>query len=84
MDCVRPEGNQLIPFAGILEESMGARNRVGIRLSYQPAGYIGWRNPGFLEGLRIRALFSFQIFLCYSRGLINYMDTKAKCRHLKN
>jgi len=33
--------------AGIFDQSMGARNRVGIRLSYQPARlqYIGWRNP---------------------------------------
>ncbi len=32
--------------AGILEQSMGARNLVGIVLSYRPAwGYIGWRNP---------------------------------------
>jgi hypothetical protein len=31
--------------AGILEQSMGARNRVGIGLSYRPGppGYIGWR-----------------------------------------
>ncbi len=30
--------------AGILEQSMWARNQVGIGLSYRPAtGYIGWR-----------------------------------------
>jgi hypothetical protein len=44
--------------AGTLEQSMGARNRIGIGLSYRPArlysrragyiGYIGWRNR-FLE-----------------------------------
>jgi hypothetical protein len=28
--------------AGIFKESMGARNRGGIGLSYRPAGYIGW------------------------------------------
>jgi hypothetical protein len=32
------------PRAGIFEESMVARNRGGIGLSYRPAGYIGWRN----------------------------------------
>jgi hypothetical protein len=30
--------------AGIFRQSMGARNRVGIGLSYRPPGYIGWRN----------------------------------------
>jgi hypothetical protein len=36
--------------AGIFKQSMGARNRVGIGLSYRPAKlqYIGWRN-WFLE-----------------------------------
>jgi hypothetical protein len=29
--------------AGIFKQSMGARNRVGIGLSYLP-GFIGWRN----------------------------------------
>ncbi len=34
--------------AGILEQSMGAKkNRVGIALSYRPAGYLGWRNRLF-------------------------------------
>ncbi len=40
---------------------MGARNRVGIGLSYRPAtGYMGWRNwlfrigPGLLKSLKIR------------------------------
>ena len=28
--------------AGIFKQSMGARNRVGIGLSYRPPGYIGW------------------------------------------
>jgi hypothetical protein len=33
------------PGAGIFKESMGARNRGGIGLSYRPARlYIGWRN----------------------------------------
>ncbi len=32
-------------FAGIFKQSMGARNREGIVLSYRPArGYIGWQN----------------------------------------
>ena len=30
--------------AGIFKQSMGARNQVGIGLSYRHAGYIGWRN----------------------------------------
>ncbi len=31
--------------AGIYKQSIGARNRVGIGLSYQPAiGYTAWRN----------------------------------------
>ncbi len=33
-----------ILYAGILQQSMGARNRVGIGLSYRPAFNIGWRN----------------------------------------
>jgi hypothetical protein len=31
--------------AGILEQSMWARNRVGIGLSYRPARLHSWRNP---------------------------------------
>ncbi len=50
-----------LTWAGILEQSMGARNRVGIWLSYRTAsGYIGWRNrcslesiPGLLKSLKI-------------------------------
>jgi hypothetical protein len=39
--------------AGILEQSMGARNRVGIGLSYTGLpGYIGWRNQ-FLGSLKV-------------------------------
>jgi hypothetical protein len=30
--------------AGILDQSMGARNRVGIGLSHRAASYTGWRN----------------------------------------
>jgi hypothetical protein len=31
--------------AGLLEQSVGARNRIEISLSYRPAGlHIGWRN----------------------------------------
>ncbi len=50
------------PSAGILEQSMGARNRVGIGLSYHPPCYIGWRNrsfesiPGLLKSLKIPSL----------------------------
>ncbi len=39
---------EFIDCAGILEQSMGARNRVGIGLSYRPARLhvhtVGWRN----------------------------------------
>jgi hypothetical protein len=34
----------LLPCAIILEHPWGARNRVGIGLSFRPASYIGWRN----------------------------------------
>jgi hypothetical protein len=48
--------------AGILEQSMGTRNRVGIELSYLPPGYIGWPVGidslesilGLLKSLKIR------------------------------
>ncbi len=50
-------------FAGIFKQSMGARNRVGIGLSYRPAtGYTAWRNwflgidSWVLKSLKIRAL----------------------------
>jgi hypothetical protein len=52
--------------AGIFEQSMGARNRVGIGLSYQPPGYIAWRNwflginPWLLKILKIRAHVNFR------------------------
>jgi hypothetical protein len=39
-------------YCGILEQSMGARNRVGIGLSYRAVGYIGWRNR-FLGSLKV-------------------------------
>jgi hypothetical protein len=48
--------------AGILEQSMGARNRVGIGLSYRPARLhrlaelIPWNR--FLKSLKILALYS--------------------------
>jgi hypothetical protein len=48
--------------AGILEQSTGARNRVGIGLSHHPPCYIGWRNrsfesiPGLLKSLKIPSL----------------------------
>ncbi len=29
---------------GICKQAMGARNRVGIWLSYPPPGYLGWQN----------------------------------------
>ncbi len=43
---------------------MGARGRIGIGLSYWPAGHIGWRNrslepiPGLLIRLQFRAMYS--------------------------
>jgi hypothetical protein len=51
--------------AGILEQSMGARNRVGLGLSYQPegihrlAGIVSLESiPGLLKHLKIPSLFS--------------------------
>ncbi len=41
-DCVLPV--PAVTSAGILEQSMGARNRVGIGLSYWPASCTGWQN----------------------------------------
>jgi hypothetical protein len=41
--------------AGILEQSMGARNRVGIGLSYRPPGYIGWNSlESILGSLKVK------------------------------
>jgi hypothetical protein len=102
--------------AGIWEQSMGARNRVGIGLSYRPArlhrlakSVPSNRFLGLLKSLKIPAL-CFRTFLygqpsafqieAYTRvlmgtidlgtrlmsslhGLINFTDTKAKCRHRK-
>ncbi len=38
------QGTHAVFSAGILEQYMGTRNRVGIGLSSAPPGYIGWRN----------------------------------------
>jgi hypothetical protein len=41
---VKLRPSEFLVYAGILEQSLGARNRVGIGLSYWRPGYIGWRD----------------------------------------
>jgi hypothetical protein len=62
--CHLPNSPNPVNSAGILEQSMGARNREEIGLLYRPARlHIGWRNrslesiPGLLKSLQIRALY---------------------------
>jgi hypothetical protein len=57
--------------AGIFKQSMGARNRVGIVLSYLPQGYIGWWTPflGIDPGLHV-----------YKYGL-SLFDRTALCKN---
>jgi hypothetical protein len=44
---------KILDCSGILEQSMWARKRVGIGMSYRPAGqHIGWRNR-FLGSLKV-------------------------------
>ncbi len=52
--------------AGIFEQSLGTRNRIGIGLSYRPASYIGWRNWFF--GIDSWLLKSFKIWVHFVWG----------------
>jgi hypothetical protein len=70
---------------GIVPPNLYIRNRGGIGFSYRPARlhrlaeFIPWnRFLGPIKHLKVRALVS--IRPC---GIIKYIDTKAKCRHLK-
>jgi hypothetical protein len=49
-----------VPSAAILEQSMGARNRVGVRLSHRPARLhrLAESIPGVLKSLKISSLVS--------------------------
>jgi hypothetical protein len=65
------------PSAGILEQSMVARNRVGIGLSYRPQDYIGVGGidslqsiPGLLKSLKIPALDSVFFFTTQLLGAV--------------
>jgi hypothetical protein len=52
---------------GILEQSVGARNRVGTELSYRPPDYIGWQNRilGSLKVLNTVLVFTIALHFAY-------------------